>query len=105
MACYNCRTCGFDSQAAWNGRLKCPRCGNTTNVGVAMTGSELAAADLPSPARLPADDRQWAERIDPSSSVIGLARDIARRTIGGVLAMPPRSRPELAILPKSIDLG
>ena len=70
-----------------------------------MTGWELAAADPPPPARLPTDDRPWAEHTDPGSNAIALARDMARQIIDGVMAKPPASRPDLAILPQRLDVG
>ena len=52
MARYQCRACGFDDRAPWDGELICPRCGNRTEVraavGVeALTDAELAAIESP----------------------------------------------------------
>jgi uncharacterized Zn finger protein (UPF0148 family) len=46
MARYQCRACGFDGQAAWNGDLVCPRCGSRTAVRAAVATEERPDAEL-----------------------------------------------------------
>ena len=46
MARYQCRACGFDSQAPWAGELTCPRCGSRTAVRAAMRAEELTDAEI-----------------------------------------------------------
>jgi uncharacterized Zn finger protein (UPF0148 family) len=46
MARYQCRACGFDGHAAWDGDLMCPRCGNRTAVRAAVAAEEMTDAEL-----------------------------------------------------------
>jgi hypothetical protein len=40
MARLQCRSCGFDNEIEWDGRLVCPSCGST-NARVAAATTEL----------------------------------------------------------------
>jgi uncharacterized Zn finger protein (UPF0148 family) len=46
MARYQCRACGFDNHAAWNGNLVCPRCGNRSEVRAAIGTEEFTEAEI-----------------------------------------------------------
>ena len=41
MVGYECRACGFDGHAPWDGRLSCPECGSATAVGAAIAIEEM----------------------------------------------------------------
>ena len=62
MARYNCRSCGFEGEAKWDGRLGCPRCNDTMKVGVAIAGWELAEVKLSVPEVVVPDVQQRAKR-------------------------------------------
>ena len=46
MARYQCRACGFDGHAAWNGDLVCPRCGSHTALRAAVATEERTDVEL-----------------------------------------------------------
>ena len=46
VARFQCRACGFDGSAAWQGELTRPRCGDATQVRVAMAIEETSETDL-----------------------------------------------------------
>jgi len=46
MARYQCRACGFDDHAAWDGNLVCPRCGNRSDVRAAIGREEFTEAEV-----------------------------------------------------------
>jgi hypothetical protein len=45
MARLQCRSCGFDKEIEWDGRLVCPPCGST-NARVAAATTELSDAEI-----------------------------------------------------------
>ncbi len=84
MARYNCRSCGFAGEAKWDGRLVCPHCNDTTKVGVAIAGWELAEVKLSVPEVNVPNVRQTAAREVRGDRMIHLARDIACRVSTGI---------------------
>ena len=46
MARFQCRACGFDGRAEWEGKLRCPSCGDTDRVRAAMATGELTEAEM-----------------------------------------------------------
>ena len=56
MARFQCRACGFEGNAPWDGRLICPHCRNDHEVRAAIAAEEMtegeialiAKADVPS---------------------------------------------------------
>jgi ribosomal protein L37AE/L43A len=46
IARYQCRACGFDDHALWNGVLVCPKCGSTTEVRAAIATAEMTDAQI-----------------------------------------------------------
>jgi predicted Zn-ribbon and HTH transcriptional regulator len=46
MARYQCRACGFDDHAPWDGNLECPRCRSSTEVRVAMATEEFTEEEV-----------------------------------------------------------
>lgn len=91
MAHYNCGDCGFDGQAAWKARFACPRCANTTQVGVAIAGWELDGIGFPS---LPPKVVESGRRPKPRAGTrqVVLVWETAKRTINGVRALATLSR-------------
>jgi len=46
MARFQCRACGLDEHAPWNGELVCPRCGNRTDVRAATGVEEFTEEEI-----------------------------------------------------------
>ena len=84
MARYNCRSCGFAGEAQWDGRLVCPHCNDTTKVGVAIAGWELAEVKFAVPEVTMPNVRLTAEHEVGGDRMIHLARDSACRVSTGI---------------------
>jgi len=46
MARYQCRACGLDDHAPWDGNLVCPRCGSRTEVRAAIAVEEFTEEEV-----------------------------------------------------------
>ena len=46
MARFKCDRCGFDGYRQWTGERKCPSCGETSKLRVAIRTEEMTGAEV-----------------------------------------------------------
>ena len=73
MARFQCRACGFDGEAPWDGRLVCPRCGSDADVRAAYAVEEMTEEDVAAilAAMPPQEEPSPAEGLTPKDRPTG----------------------------------